>query len=123
MPFLHCISSFEGTSYKKLYKIATRSFFSCVFISFYIGRYHFSQFFRTSFNFNRFTHPPPLVVEQQHNELPKPHIQLRLDYLNLTYIQKFAILCIATIYTSSVGRVINLKTYVVCFTFYILLYV
>ena len=32
MPFLHCISSFEGTSYKNLYDTATKSLTSCCFL-------------------------------------------------------------------------------------------
>ena len=31
MPILNCISSFEGSSYKRLQDIATSSFFSCYF--------------------------------------------------------------------------------------------
>ena len=65
--FLHCVSSFEGTSYKNLSHTVTKFLF-LVFISFCISRYYFSQVFRTSFNimlkkdschkfsfFNRFT--------------------------------------------------------------------
>ena len=33
MPFSHCISSFEGTSYKKLQVTAISSFISCCFTS------------------------------------------------------------------------------------------
>ena len=43
MPFLHYISSFEGTSYIKICKIHQPDIlFLVVFISFYINRYHFS---------------------------------------------------------------------------------
>ena len=47
MPFLRCISTFEGTSFKYLLDTVTRSFISCCFINFYINRYNFSQIFRT----------------------------------------------------------------------------
>ena len=33
MPFLHCISSFEGTCYKKLQVTDTNSFISCCYAS------------------------------------------------------------------------------------------
>ena len=76
--FLHCVSSFEGTSYiyiKKFLRYSHQIFYFIVvfmvFISFYISRY-FSQVFRTSFNiiwrkdfchkfsfFKGFTQPPP----------------------------------------------------------------
>ena len=49
-PVLHCISSFEGTSYEKLQDYSYH--FLCLslfYISFEINRYHFSQFIRTSF--------------------------------------------------------------------------
>ena len=81
MPFLHCISSSEGTFYKNLQDTATGSFISCCFCSFYIRRYHFSQSFGTSFNiiwkkkrflsqiffFNRFTklNPTPYPFNRQ----------------------------------------------------------
>ena len=43
MPFLHFISSFEGTPLK-ICKIQPPDFlFLVIFISFYISRYHFSQ--------------------------------------------------------------------------------
>ena len=51
IPVLHCISSFEGTSYKKLHD-TTSPFVSCCFtLAFFIciSRYDFLQVFRTSF--------------------------------------------------------------------------
>ena len=41
-PFLHCISSFQGTFYE--------NYFILFYISFCITRYHFSQLLRTLFN-------------------------------------------------------------------------
>ena len=46
MIVLHCISSFEGTSYKKLQDIATIYFY---FLLFYIRICHFLQIFETWF--------------------------------------------------------------------------
>ena len=48
MSVLHCISNFEGTSYKKLHD-TTSPFVSCCFtLAFiYISRYDFLQVFRT----------------------------------------------------------------------------
>ena len=75
MPFLQCISSFEGNSCKNLKDTATADLlFLVVFVrrSSYIWRYHFSKIFRTSFSiiwkanfqhqfsiFNKLTHPVP----------------------------------------------------------------
>ena len=43
---LHCISSFEGSSFIKICKIQPLLFS----IGFYVSRYHYSQLFRTSIN-------------------------------------------------------------------------
>ena len=49
MPVLHCISSFEDTSSKKLQGTTTSSYL-LFYISFYILRYHFLQLFWASFD-------------------------------------------------------------------------
>ena len=71
MPFLHCISSFEGTSYKSLYDTATSSIISCCFtLAFTSADIIFHKFlelhstlsekdFRHEF-FNGITQPNPL---------------------------------------------------------------
>ena len=47
-PFLHCISSFEGT---KICKMSHQIlYFLLFYTSLYISRHHFSQIFRTSLN-------------------------------------------------------------------------
>ena len=49
-PCLHCISSFEGTSYKELLNKPPDLLFLVFYISFYISRHHFLQIFRFSLN-------------------------------------------------------------------------
>ena len=49
-PVLHCISSFEGTSYKKLHDTTSPFASRCFTLAFiYIIRYEFLQVFRISF--------------------------------------------------------------------------
>ena len=49
MSVLHCISSFKGTSYKKLHDKTSPFVFRCFTLAFiYISRYNFLQLFRTS---------------------------------------------------------------------------
>ena len=50
MPFLHCISSFEGPCYKICKIKPLDLLYLAVFISIYIIRCHFSQILRTSSN-------------------------------------------------------------------------
>ena len=69
MPFLHCISSFEGTSYKHLKDTATSSFISCFTLDFTSVDIIFHKFLELHYLkkkichkfsfFNGFTQTPP----------------------------------------------------------------
>ena len=97
-PGLHCISSFEGTSYKKLHD-TTSPFASCCFaLDFiYISRYDFLQVFRTSFTImeiNAFVtnspflmdSPKPLQPLNSKNPLSVTNFLLMLPHLRLPNI-------------------------------------
>ena len=47
--FLHCISSFEGTSHN-FFTRQPPGLLVLIVLDFYISRFHFSKLFRTSFN-------------------------------------------------------------------------
>ena len=49
-PFVHCVWSFESTSYNDLWDAVTRSFISRCYVRFSIRRYYFSLIFSASYN-------------------------------------------------------------------------
>ena len=56
MPFLHCISSFEGTSYKHLKDIANSSFISCFTLDFTSADIIFHKFVELHYLKKKFCH-------------------------------------------------------------------
>ena len=91
MPFFHCISRFE-VLHINIFKIQPPDLlFLVVFISFYISRYHFPQFFRTSFNITwkkNFVRNFTFLADSLH--LPFPH---PFNGQNPLYVTKVSCWC------------------------------